>query len=363
MSHILEVNGLEVTFSGDSKSTISTDNVSFYVNSGEIVCLVGESGCGKSVTALSVMGLLGRKGSVTGGSVLFQGQELLKMKPQELDRLRGNRISMIFQDPLSSLNPVFPVGKQIEESILTHMGPNRENARARALMLLEKAGLKDAKAVMKKYPHQLSGGMRQRVMIAMALACGPELVIADEPTTALDVTIQAQIMELLRRLRAEMGMAVLLITHDMGVVAQMADRVLVMYAGQIIEQAGVLELFDNPVHPYTKALLRSVPSITKGRDSRLASIEGVVPEHYDKMTGCRFAERCPYRQEQCGQPQKERDIGSGAARLPGTGPLQAEATRLSQPEMDEPLQAGPAYSSAQAEKALHLVRCCRAGEV
>ena len=183
---------------------------------------------------------------------------------------------------------------------------------------------------MKKYPHQLSGGMRQRVMIAMALACNPELVIADEPTTALDVTIQAQIMGLIRRLREELGMAVLLITHDMGVVAQMADRVLVMYAGQIIEQAPVLELFDHPVHPYTRALLRSVPSITRGRDSELVSIKGIVPEHYDRLEGCRFAERCPYRQEKCGAPQEERPV-----KLTG----------------------------AQGPHSLHLVRCCRAGEV
>lgn len=324
MEHILEVKDLEVAFFRDGESTVSVDNVSFHVDEGEIVCLVGESGCGKSVTSLSIMQLLGRKGKVTKGSVRFYGQELLGLSPKQLDTIRGSKLTMVFQDPLSSLNPVFTVGRQIEESIIAHLSPDREAARSRALSLLKKAGIHDAEAVMKKYPHQLSGGMRQRVMIAMALACGPKLVIADEPTTALDVTIQAQIMELILQLRKELGMAVLLITHDMGVVAQMADRVLVMYAGQIIEQADVMELFDHPAHPYTRALLKSVPSITRGLDSRLESIQGMVPQRYDRITGCRFAARCPYRQEGCDSPQKELAVGDGKA---------------------------------------HLARCCRAGEV
>jgi peptide/nickel transport system ATP-binding protein len=324
MEHILEVKDLEVAFFRDGEPTVSVDNASFHVDAGEIVCLVGESGCGKSVTSLSIMQLLGRKGKVTKGSVRFSGQELLGLSPKQLDTIRGSKLTMVFQDPLSSLNPVFTVGRQIEESIIAHLSPDREAARKRALSLLKKAGIHDAEAVMKKYPHQLSGGMRQRVMIAMALACGPKLVIADEPTTALDVTIQAQIMELILQLRKELGMAVLLITHDMGVVAQMADRVLVMYAGQIIEQADVMELFEHPAHPYTRALLKSVPSITKGRDSRLESIKGMVPQRYDKITGCRFAARCPYRQEGCENPQKELAVGGSKA---------------------------------------HLARCCRAGEV
>lgn len=311
MSHILEVKDLEVTFSGDQKEQIAVDHVSFQVDPGETVCLVGESGCGKSVTSLSVMGLLGRGGRVTSGEVLFQGRNLLELSQKELDQIRGNRLTMIFQDPLSSLNPVFTVGRQIRESIEAHMSLGREEAEARVLSLLEKAGLEHSRSVAKKYPHQLSGGMRQRVMIAMALACDPALLIADEPTTALDVTIQAQIMEQLLRLKEEFSTALLLITHDMGLVAQMADRVLVMYAGQIIEEAPVFELFDHPSHPYTKALLRSVPSMETGRLSRLESIEGMVPEQYDQMKGCRFAPRCPYRLEGCKEPQPAREAGPG----------------------------------------------------
>lgn len=309
MGHILEVENLEVGFKGDKTDRTVVDNVCFHVDAGEVVCLVGESGCGKSVTALSVMGLLGRKGHVKAGSIRFGGRELLKLSLKELDTIRGNRLSMIFQDPLSSLDPVIRVGKQITESILVHVNPDKKAAEKRAKELLFKVGLTDTAAIMGKYPHQLSGGQRQRVMIAMALACGPDMLIADEPTTALDVTIQAQIMELLLSLRNEMNMGILLITHDMGVVAQMADRVFVMYAGQIVEQAPVLELFDHPAHPYTRALLRSVPSITRGRNSRLEAIDGIVPEHYDRLKGCRFADRCPYRQDKCMEPQKEISVG------------------------------------------------------
>ena len=295
----------------------SVDGISFFVDAGEILCLVGESGCGKSVTSLSLMGLLGRGGRVSAGEALFEGQDLLAMKEEELDRLRGDRISMVFQDPLTSLNPVFTIGRQIGESIRVHMGLGRAEADERALVLLNKVGMPDAKAAMKKYPHMLSGGQRQRVMIAMALACNPRLLIADEPTTALDVTIQAQIMELIRQLQKELNMSVILITHDIGLVAQMADRVMVMYAGQIVEQAPVLELFDHPAHPYTQALLRSVPSVPrvgKGKkegQKRLESISGVVPEHYDRIAGCRFADRCPYCEERCLNPQEERRAGEG----------------------------------------------------
>ena len=295
----------------------SVDGISFFVDAGEILCLVGESGCGKSVTSLSLMGLLGRGGRVSTGEALFEGQDLLAMKEEELDRLRGDRISMVFQDPLTSLNPVFTIGRQIGESIRVHMGLGRAEADERALVLLNKVGMPDAKAAMKKYPHMLSGGQRQRVMIAMALACNPRLLIADEPTTALDVTIQAQIMELIRQLQKELNMSVILITHDIGLVAQMADRVMVMYAGQIVEQAPVLELFDHPAHPYTQALLRSVPSVPrvgKGKkegQKRLESISGVVPEHYDQIAGCRFADRCPYCEERCLNPQEERRAGEG----------------------------------------------------
>lgn len=309
MQHILDVRDLEVAFSGDGGKNISVDHVDFYVDSGEVVCIVGESGCGKSVTSLSIMGLLGRGGQVTSGKVMFEGRNLLELSEKELDQVRGDRLTMIFQDPLTSLNPVFTIGSQLTESIRVHMGLGKEEAKSRARLLLERVGLSGA--VMRSYPHLLSGGMRQRVMIAMALSCSPALLIADEPTTALDVTIQAQIMELILELREELGMSVLLITHDMGLVAQMADRVLVMYAGQMIEQAQVLELFDHPAHPYTQALLRSVPGIRDGKERVLESIEGMVPEQYDSMKGCRFSDRCPYRQDLCENPQTAREIRPG----------------------------------------------------
>lgn len=309
MSHILEVRGLQVAFAGERGNTIGTDRIDFFVDQGETVCLVGESGCGKSITSLAVMGLLGRGGRVSQGEILFNGRNLLKMDRKELDQVRGKELSMIFQDPLSSLNPVLTIGKQLEEGLKAHTELGKEERRKRALDLLGRAGIREAEAVMKKYPHQLSGGMRQRVMIAMALSCQPSLLIADEPTTALDVTIQAQIMNLLRSLKRELRMSLLLITHDMGLVAQMADRVLVMYAGQLIEQARVLELFDHPAHPYTRALLRSVPGIRDEEGRRLESIEGIVPEHYDQIRGCRFARRCPFRTEICMKPQQEMSVG------------------------------------------------------
>ena len=330
MEHVLAVEDLKVAFSGDKGRSVSVDGVSFQVDPGEVVCLVGESGCGKSVTSLAVMGLLGRGGQASG-TVRFLGQELLGLSEKELDKVRGNHLTMIFQDPLSALNPVFPIGKQLMESMEAHMSLEPKEREARAKALLEKVGLGGIPSIMEKYPHQLSGGQRQRVMIAMALACEPKLLIADEPTTALDVTIQAQIMELILGLREETGMAVLLITHDMGVVAQMADRVLVMYAGQIIEQAPVLELFDRPAQPYTRALLAAMPSVGRGRESVLASIKGTVPERYDKMKGCRFAPRCPYRTEACGAEQMAREFYTSGGQA--------------------------------AEKSRHLVRCCRAEEI
>ena len=305
MSHLLEVKGLTTGFTGDYGKTISVDHVSFHVDEGEVVCLVGESGCGKSVTSLSIMGLLGRGGAVVDGSVLFDDKNLLSMTEKELDEIRGDQITMIFQDPLTSLNPVFTVGNQITESIRTHMHLSKEDAKKRAENLLEKVGMPDAHVVMKKYPHTLSGGMRQRVMIAMALSCNPRLLIADEPTTALDVTIQAQIMELLSQLQKETGMAMILITHDIGLVANMADRVLVMYAGQIIEEAPAMELFRSPKHPYTQALLNTVPTIRDSAERRLLSIPGIVPESYDNIRGCRFADRCRFRRPECDQPQED----------------------------------------------------------
>lgn len=309
MSHLLEVKGLTTGFTGDYGKTISVDHISFHVDEGEVVCLVGESGCGKSVTSLSIMGLLGRGGAVVDGSVLFDDKNLLSMTEKELDEIRGDQITMIFQDPLTSLNPVFTVGNQITESIRTHMHLSKEDAKKRAESLLEKVGMPDAHGVMKKYPHTLSGGMRQRVMIAMALSCNPRLLIADEPTTALDVTIQAQIMELLSQLQKETGMAMILITHDIGLVANMADRVLVMYAGQIIEEAPAKELFYSPRHPYTQALLNTVPTIRDSAERKLLSIPGIVPESYDDIKGCRFADRCRFRRPECDHPQEDYQFG------------------------------------------------------
>ncbi len=311
MSHLLEVNGLTTVFKGDYGKNTSVDHIHFYVDKGETVCIVGESGCGKSVTSLSIMGLLSRDGKVTDGTVLFDGQNLFEMTENELDAIRGNQMTMIFQDPLTSLNPVFTIGSQITESIRTHMGLSRAEAEKRAEMLLVRVGMPDAKRTMKKFPHTLSGGMRQRAMIAMALSCNPRLLIADEPTTALDVTIQAQIMKLLKELQQENGMAVIFITHDIGLVARMADRVIVMYAGQLIEEAPVKELFQNPRHPYTKALLASVPTIRDDEDRQLVSIPGIVPENYDDIAGCRFAKRCRYYCEKCDKKQEDYEIAPG----------------------------------------------------
>ncbi len=311
MSHLLEVQGLTTSFTADYGETVSVDHISFHVDEGETVCIVGESGCGKSVTSLSIMGLLGRGGAVTDGSVLFDGKNLLSLSEKELDEIRGNRLSMIFQDPLTSLNPVFTIGNQITESIRTHLHLDQKEARERAEKVLSQVGMPDAHAAMKKYPHTLSGGMRQRAMIAMALCCNPALLIADEPTTALDVTIQAQIMSLLKKLKKEIGMSLILITHDIGLVASMADRVLVMYAGQIIEEAPVKELFASPYHPYTKALLATVPSIYDAPERELVSIPGIVPENYDSITGCRFADRCAFRAPECDRPQEDQAAGEG----------------------------------------------------
>lgn len=311
MSHLLEVDGLTTAFDSDFGRTVSVDHVNFTVDKGEVVCIVGESGCGKSVTSLSIMGLLKKGGTVIDGSVLFDNRDLLSMEEKELDEVRGNSISMIFQDPLTSLNPVFTIGNQITESIRRHLRLSKEDAKKRAEEILKRVGMPDPAGVMKKYPHTLSGGMRQRVMIAMALSCEPALLIADEPTTALDVTIQAQIMELLKSLQKETGMSLILITHDIGLVASMADRVIVMYAGQVIEEAPVKELFASPVHPYTKALLATIPGIYDEDDRELESIPGMVPESYDGMKGCRFADRCAFRTAECEKAQEERFFGNG----------------------------------------------------
>lgn len=299
MSHILEVTNLEVEFSGDGGKNISVDHVGFHVDSGEIVCIVGESGCGKSVTSLSVMGLLGKGGKVTDGQILFEGRDLLSMTERELDGVRGDRLTMIFQDPLTSLNPVFTIGSQMTESIRAHMGLGKEEARERASSLLKRVGLPDTLSVMKKYPHLLSGGMRQRVMIAMALSCNAALFIADEPTTALDVTIQAQILELMRELKEKENKSIMLITHDMGVVAEMADDVMVMYAGKEMEYGDVKSIFKHPLHPYTQGLLKSIPRLDQDSSERLFNIPGSVPDLSEMPKGCRFCTRCTEACSKC----------------------------------------------------------------
>lgn len=301
MSHLLTISDLTIAFTGDTGTHEVTDHLSLTLDEGEIVCLVGESGCGKSVTSMSLLGLLGPGGSVKEGSICYEDRDLLTLSEKELDQIRGKEISMIFQDPMSSLNPTFTIGYQIMEGLRIHLGLKKREAWVRAVELLARVGMKEPELVMKSYPHTLSGGMRQRAIIAMALACDPKLLIADEPTTALDVSVQAQIMELLKRLQKESRMAVLLITHDMGVVSHMADRVLVMYAGQIVEEAEAEELFRHPSHPYTRALLSAIPTTRDSEERKLSSIPGMVPENYDTISGCRFADRCPYTRQECHQ--------------------------------------------------------------
>lgn len=301
MKELLSVRDLTVSITGDAGESCVLDRIGFDVRQGEILGIVGESGCGKSMLGLSLLGLLPRGGTVREGQALYRGKDLYRLTEEELDDVRGRQIAMIFQDAPAGLDPVYTVGDQLLESILAHEKLRRADALARARELLVTVGLPDG-AVMKKYPHTLSGGQRQRVMIAMALSGHPELLIADEPTTALDVTIQAQIMVLLRQLRQQENMSILLITHDIGLVAQMTDRVVVMYAGQILECAPTAELFAHPAHPYTRALLRAVPH-TEGEREELLGIPGSVPERYGEMTGCRFASRCAQACEACKQPQ------------------------------------------------------------
>lgn len=303
MKPVLEVQDLEVIFKQEKEAKKVVDCVSFTVAPGEILSIVGESGCGKSVSMLSVMGLLGGSGKVAGGSILFDGVNLLELSEKKLDHIRGNAMSMVFQDALTSLNPVFTIGNQMIETMMRHKKISKKEARELAIQMLTKVGLPNPTNIMKQYPHTLSGGMRQRVMIGMALCCNPQLLIADEPTTALDVTVQAQIMNLLRELQKEMGMSIVLITHDLGVVAEMADRVLVMYAGQIVEEGTVEKLFEQPLHPYSSALLNSIPNMKNDKMSFLTSIEGAVPEEYDRITGCRFANRCSRMEDKCKEVQ------------------------------------------------------------
>ena len=310
MESLLSVNNLVIEITSDAGRSCVLDGVSFDVQPGEILGVVGESGCGKSMMGLSLLGLLPRGGRVTQGSAIYGGKDLYAMDEEQLDEVRGCEIGMVFQDAPAGLDPVYTVGDQLMESILAHEKMSRSQAKVRAAALLETVGLPDA-TVMKKYPHTLSGGQRQRVMIAMALSCSPKLLVADEPTTALDVTIQAQIMELLRKLQREQGMSILLITHDIGLVAQMTDRVMVMYAGQVVECAPTAELFAHPAHPYTQALLRSVPHADGGNE-QLHGIPGSVPERYGEMHGCRFASRCPHAADICAQPQDMQGVDEHA---------------------------------------------------
>jgi oligopeptide/dipeptide ABC transporter ATP-binding protein len=294
---LLEVKGLYTSFATRHGMVRAVDGIDFHVDRGEIMGLVGESGCGKSVTSLSIMRLIAKPGNIDAGEVLFDGQDLLKLPPEDMRKLRGDAISMVFQQPTSSLNPVWSVGRQIEEVLRIHRGMKGKAAWGRSLELLRMVGIPDPERRLKAFPHEMSGGMAQRVMIAMALACEPELLIADEPTTALDVTIQAQILDLMRNLRDETGTAIILITHDLGVVAEMCDRVAVMYAGEIVEETDVVSLFREPLHPYTKGLIGSIPVVGAVKEE-LAVIPGNVPNLIDLPKGCRFAPRCLTRIEE-----------------------------------------------------------------
>ncbi|TMV51915.1 ABC transporter ATP-binding protein [Paenibacillus mesophilus] len=302
---LLEVQGLKTEFRRDGGSVMAVSGVDFHINKGEVLGLVGESGCGKSVTSLSIMRLLkDTPGRIAGGAVLFEGTDLTKLQEKEMRRFRGNELAMIFQEPMTSLNPVLRIGRQLEEPIMLHLGYGRKRAREHAIHTLKLVGIPRAEEVVDEYPHQLSGGMRQRVMIAMAMACGPKLLIADEPTTALDVTIQAQILDLMKRLKEEQDMGMLLITHDLGVVAEMCDRVVVMYAGRVVEEASVEDLFERPQHPYTKGLIHSVPKLRQ-KVRRLDSIPGNVPDLSAMPRGCKFAPRCPHAMERCLEQEPE----------------------------------------------------------
>ena len=302
MPKLLEVRNLKTQFFTQDGVVHAVNGISYHVDTGETVAIVGESGSGKSVGVMSLIRLIPQPpGKIVDGEVIFDGQDLLKLKEDELRDIRGNRIAMIFQDPMTSLNPVLTIGRQITEALELHLHMNKEQARKRAVELLEMVGIPGAESRLDDYPHQFSGGMRQRVMIAMGLSCDPQLLIADEPTTALDVTIQAQIVDLTRRLQDELGMAIIWITHDLGVVAGMADRVLVMYSGFIVEEGNVNDLYARPRHPYTLGLLRSIPRLDLGRQKRLIPIDGLPPDLLEPPTHCPFAPRCSFVQEKCWQ--------------------------------------------------------------
>ncbi len=300
MGTILEVKGLKTQFFTQDGIVNAVNGISYTVDEGETLGIVGESGCGKSVSVLSVMRLIPQPpGKIVGGQVIFEGRDLLKLSEDEMRQVRGNKISMVFQDPMTSLNPVLTIARQMTEGMELHLGLDHQQARKRAVELLEMVNIPQAKERIDDYPHQFSGGMRQRVMIAMALSCNPQLLIADEPTTALDVTIQAQILDLVRDLKQKIGMAIIWITHDLGIVAGLADRVLVMYAGYIIESAPVKEIYGDPRHPYTLGLLGSIPRLDAERKKKLTPIEGLPPDLIDPPPGCPFAPRCRFAIERC----------------------------------------------------------------
>lgn len=302
VEQLLNVQNLATQFKTPEGTVHAVNGVSFYLNEGETLGVVGESGCGKSVTMLSCLRLIpSPPGKIVSGQALFKGKDLLTMDNEEIRKVRGGQISMVFQDPMTSLNPVMTIGKQMAEPLMLHLNMNKEQARTRSIELLGMVGIPNAGERLKDYPHQYSGGMRQRVMIAMALSCNPQILIADEPTTALDVTIQAQIVDLVKRLRDELGMAIIWITHDLGVVANIAHRVMVMYGGYIIEEAEVKELYANPRHPYTLGLLGSLPKVHEEAHKKLFSIEGMPPILYQTPRSCPFAPRCQWVTERCWQ--------------------------------------------------------------
>jgi peptide/nickel transport system ATP-binding protein len=308
-TRLLEIENLSVHFHIPEGVARAVDGISFHLAAGETVGLVGESGCGKSVTSLSILGLIpSPPGRIESGKIMFSRQNLLDLDLESLRKIRGRQISMIFQEPMTSLNPVLPIGRQVAEPLMIHQGLNKAEAFKKAAKWLDYVKIPAAVKRLNDYPHQLSGGMRQRVMIAMAMVCGPKLLIADEPTTALDVTIQAQILSLMNRLKDELAMSLLLITHDLGVVAQMAARVVVMYAGQVVEEASVTDIFDRPFHPYTRGLLKSIPQAGgrfKSRVKRLSEIPGTVPPLTDIIVGCKFAERCRHAFDLCRERQPD----------------------------------------------------------
>ena len=302
MDSLLKVEGLQVQFQTKKGVNTSVDGVSFSIGKGEILGIVGESGCGKSVTSLSILQLLGTNAKISHGSIKLSGRELLGLSEEEMCKIRGNEIAMIFQDPMTALNPTLTIGEQLIEPLVIHQGYSKADARREAVEVLKKVGIAAPEKRMKEYPHQLSGGMRQRVMIAMAVSCAPKLLIADEPTTALDVTIQAQILELMLELREKMNTAIILITHDMGVVAETADNILVLYAGKVVEYGSVKEIFNAPKHPYTQGLLSSIPPLEEDVEE-LNTIDGTVPAPGQMPSGCRFAPRCPNADARCSKEQ------------------------------------------------------------